>query len=110
MALRAAETLAREAVDAEVIDLRTLVPLDMPALLASVRKTGRVLVVHEAWVSGGVGAEILARLSEENLRLRTPPRRIGALPVPIPSGPLRRHALPNVERIVTAIRDTLRAG
>ena len=110
MALRASETLADEGQGIEVIDLRSLVPMDMAAVLASVRKTGRVLVVHEAWVSGGVGAEILARLSEENLRLRTSPRRIGALPVPIPSGPLRRHALPNVKGIATAILDALREG
>ncbi len=107
MALHAAETMATEHINVEVIDLRTLVPLDMTTVVSSVRKTGRVVIVHEAWVSGGVGSEILARLSEENVRLLATPRRIGALPIPVPSGPLRRHALPNAERIAGAIHEIL---
>jgi len=107
LALRAAETLVTEDISVEVVDLRSLVPLDMGTVLSSVRKTGRVVIVHEAWVTGGVGSEILARLSEAKVRLLAAPRRIGALPIPVPSGPLRRHALPNTERIAGAIREML---
>ncbi len=109
-ALHAAEALATEHINVEVMDLRTLVPLDMTTLASSVRKTGRVVIVHEAWVSAGVGSEILARLSEENVRLLAAPRRIGALPIPVPSGQLRRHALPNAERVAGAIHEILRSS
>jgi pyruvate/2-oxoglutarate/acetoin dehydrogenase E1 component len=105
LALRAASTLAREGVESEVIDLRSLRPWDAATVIASVRRTGRLVIAHEAWVAGGFGAEIAATVAGEALdHLLAPIVRVGALPVPIPSGPLRAHALPTHERIAEAIR------
>ncbi|MBI4503915.1 MAG: dehydrogenase [Chloroflexi bacterium] len=109
--LQAAATLAAEGVDVEVIDLRTLAPWDRDAVLASVRRTGRVVIAHEAWATGGFGAEIAATVAEHALEtLAAPIARVGALPVPVPSGHLRRLALPNAERIVAAVRAVLAAA
>jgi pyruvate dehydrogenase E1 component beta subunit len=104
-ALEAAERLAGEGIQAEVIDLRSLAPWDQPLVLESVGRTGRLVTAHEAWVSGGLGAEIAAVVAERALdALRAPPVRVGAAPVPIPSGTLRAHALPNAARIAAAVR------
>lgn len=91
---------------AELIDLRTLVPLDGDTLLASVRRTGRCLIVHEAVTRFGPGAELLARIAEEALfELDGPIHRYGALATPIPYSPgLEAAALPDVSGIVQAIR------
>jgi pyruvate/2-oxoglutarate/acetoin dehydrogenase E1 component len=105
MALRAAATLASEGIEAEVIDLRTLRPWDQQAVIASVRRTGRLVTAHEAWVGGGFGAEVVAMVAEHAAgSLVAPVRRVGAAAIPIPSGPLRPLVLPNVERIAEAIR------
>ncbi len=105
-ALLAAERLAGEGIDAEVIDLRTLTPLDLPAILRSVRKTNRAVVAHEACKQGGFGAELAARIQEEAFDdLDAPIQRVGALDVPIPySKPMEDHVLPDEQRIVSAVK------
>jgi acetoin:2,6-dichlorophenolindophenol oxidoreductase subunit beta len=92
-----------------VIDLRTLVPLDLETLLASVRRTGRALVVHEAVEGFGPGAEIAMRLTEELLyEIEGPIRRLGALPAPVPySPPLEEAVLPGPASIAEAVRALL---
>jgi pyruvate/2-oxoglutarate/acetoin dehydrogenase E1 component len=91
--------------DAEVIDVRTMVPLDVGPIVASVRKTGRCLVVHEAVERFGPGGEILARVIEEALfEIDGPVRRVGALPSPVPYSPnLEQLMLPSVDRISAAL-------
>ena len=106
-ALAAAEILAREGVSVEVVDPRTLRPLDEDAILGSVRKTSRALVVHEAWTTGGFGAEVSALIADRVfLDLDAPVRRLGAPDVPMPyNDALERATIPSVERITRAIRD-----
>jgi pyruvate dehydrogenase E1 component beta subunit len=106
--LQAAASLAREGIAAEVIDLRTLAPWDRETVLASVRRTRRLVIAHEAWVTAGFGSEIAATVAEHVARdLVGPVVRVGALPVPVPSGPLRQHALPNAEWVAWAVRKAL---
>jgi len=70
-----------------------------------VRRTGRLVTVHESWVSGGIGAEVVAAVAEACPEaLRAPAVRLGTAPVPTPSGKVRPHALPNAERIAAAVR------
>ncbi len=104
-ALEAAETLAGE-VSIEVIDLRTLVPLDFEAIAASVRKTGRLVVAQEAWTSGGFGGEIVRRVCEECFdALVAPPKVVGSADVPMPFSPgLEQAVLPDADAIVDAVR------
>jgi pyruvate/2-oxoglutarate/acetoin dehydrogenase E1 component len=110
VALRAASLLEEEGVNAEVVDLRTLAPLDADTIVTSVRKTGGLVTVHESWVSYGIGAEVAAICAERALEdLLAPVKRVGTKPVPVPSGAVRRHALPTPEDLVVAARD-LRAG
>jgi pyruvate/2-oxoglutarate/acetoin dehydrogenase E1 component len=106
-ALEAAETLARDGIEAEVIDLRTLVPLDREAILASVRRTRRLLVVHEAIRRSGYGGEIAAMVAEEAFDdLDAPPRRLAGVETPIPyAAHLERGVVPQVEDIVRAARE-----
>ena len=108
-ALAAAEELAREGVAAEVIDLRTLVPLDRDAVLASVRKTGRALVLHEDTRRGGFGGELAALLMEEAFfHLDAPLKRVTAPDTPVPySPPLEHDFLPGSEQVVAAARELL---
>lgn len=105
--LDAAEQLAEEGINAEVIDLRTLVPLDKETILESVKKTHRVLVVDEDYKSFGMSGELIAIIAEEALDyLDAPPKRLAVPDVPIPySRPLEQFVLPSVERIVQAARD-----
>ncbi len=106
--LRAADDLASEGIEVEVVDLRSIQPLDTFTVIESVRRTGRLVTVHEAWVTGGVGAEIVAAVAEASSGLlRAPVIRVGTAPVPTPSGKVRPHALPNTERIVAAIRQVM---
>jgi pyruvate dehydrogenase E1 component beta subunit len=104
-ALEAAETLAQKGIEAEVIDLRTIEPLDMQAVLESVRGTGRLLIVHESHSNCGLGAEIIARMYEQAPdTLIVPPRRLGAKHVPIPvAEPLENAVLPQPVDIVKAV-------
>lgn len=106
--MRAAAQLAEEGVEPEVVDLRSLAPLDADTIVASVRKTGGLVTVHESWVSYGIGAEVAAIAAERCLEdLLAPVKRVGTKPVPVPSGAVRRHALPNAEDVVAACRELL---
>ncbi len=105
-ALEAAESLASEGIDVEVIDLRTLTPLDEGTVLASVAKTGRLVVVHEAHRRAGFGGEIAAIVAERAFdALRAPVLRVASRDVPIPMAPnLERFVLPSVSDILQAVR------
>jgi pyruvate dehydrogenase E1 component beta subunit len=105
--LLAAETLSQEGIEAEVIDPRTLLPLDKATLIESVKKTGRVLIVHEAPLTGGPGGEIAAILAEEAFEhLEAPIKRIGAPFIPIPANPALEAAyLPKAEEISGKARE-----
>jgi 2-oxoisovalerate dehydrogenase E1 component len=105
-ATAAAEELSSEGVSVEVIDLRTIAPLDMEPILASVQRTGRLLIAHEAVVPFGIGAEIAATAAREAFwDLDAPVERIGAAPTPPPYAPeLERAWLPGREEIAVAIR------
>ena len=107
-ALAAAEGLAAEGVAARVVDLRSLVPLDLETLGAAARETGRVVVVHEAPLSLGMGAEIAARVMEEAFdHLQAPVARVTGWDVPYPPASLEESYLPSVERIASAVRMTV---
>jgi 2-oxoisovalerate dehydrogenase E1 component len=108
-ALEAAATLAAEGRQVEVLDLRSLVPLDFPAIAASVRKTSRVLVVHEDKVHGGFGGEIAARISSELFEhLDAPVDRVGSTFTPVGFNRiLERAILPDAARVLAAARKTL---
>jgi pyruvate dehydrogenase E1 component beta subunit len=110
--LDAAEQLAAEGIDAEVLDLRTLRPLDEAAILASVRRTHRAVVVDEGWRSGSISAEISARITENAFyELDAPVGRVCSAEVPIPySKHLELAALPSVDRIIAAARQAVSAG
>ena len=106
----AADALAKDGVSAEVIDLRTLVPLDETTVVASVEKTGRAVVVHEAARFCGFGAELAATLAEKAFySLRAPVARVTGYDTPFPYA-LEHEYLPNAERIVDAARAAVRAG
>lgn len=112
-ALEAAEALAADGIEAEVVDPRTLQPLDLPAIVASVRRTGRLVVAHEAVVRGGLGAEIAASVASEAAgALLAPVERVGAPFTPPPASPaLEALFVPDAAAIVAAARRTLgRAG
>ncbi|MBV9282300.1 MAG: alpha-ketoacid dehydrogenase subunit beta, partial [Chloroflexi bacterium] len=107
-ALAVSALAVREGIEAEVIDLRSLRPWDAEMVLWSVHRTNRLVIVHEAWVAGGFGAEIAATVAERGIYdLDAPIVRVGALPVPLPGGPLRAHALPTRAQIAAAIRRVL---
>jgi pyruvate/2-oxoglutarate/acetoin dehydrogenase E1 component len=105
-ALEAAETLAAEGIDTEVIDLRSLRPLDDEAIMASVTKTHRVLIVDEGWRSGSISAEIMARINEQAFfELDAPMRRVCTEEVPLPYAQhLEQAAIPQSEKIVLMAR------
>ncbi len=107
-ALDAAKMLAGEGIRVEVVDLRTLVPLDEEAVLASVRRTGRLVVVQEASLTCGFGAEIVARVAEKAGRwLKSPPRRVAFLDTPVPfDKELESAGMPDKNTIADAIRRT----
>jgi pyruvate dehydrogenase E1 component beta subunit len=110
-ALAAAETLARDDIQADVIDLRTLVPLDVDAIIASVRRTGRLLVADEDYLAFGFSGEIAALVAErlDGITLRAPVERLGVAGVPIPfSRPLEKAAIPQVDDIVVRCRRMMR--
>jgi len=106
-ALSAADILGQEGIKAEVLDPRTLVPLDRQAILESVEKTGRVVIVHEAPKTGGMGGEIAALIAEEAFySLDAPIKRVGAPFTPVPAHPiLEKFYLPNAEKIVAAAKE-----
>lgn len=108
-ALAAAAQLAEEGVEAEVIDLRSLVPLDFETVLASVARTRRAVVAHEAWRFGGFGAELAAQLHAELFgELEAPVARVGAASAPIPfSPPLEAAVVPGPDDVAAAVRSVL---
>ena len=107
--LKAAEQLAKEKIEVEVVDPRTLVPFDLATVLSSVEKTGRVVIADETHQSCGVAAEIAARIAESGFdKLKTAIRRVSTLDVPVPySPPLEEYIGPTEARITTAIRAAL---
>jgi pyruvate/2-oxoglutarate/acetoin dehydrogenase E1 component len=112
-ALSAAEELAKEGVSVEVVDPRSLVPLDDEAIRASVRKTGRLVVADEAGPTAGLSAEVAAVVVEDAAtfaRMKAPVKRVCALNVPIPYSPvLEDHVFPDRKRIAAGIREVLEA-
>jgi pyruvate dehydrogenase E1 component beta subunit len=109
--LAAADALAEEGVRAEVIDVATIAPLDMRTILASVEKTGRCVIVHEAARNVGVGAEIAARLADEGLlTLLAPIKRVTGYDTIVPLAQLEHAYVPDTSRILAAVRDTLEAA
>ena len=105
VALKAADALSSEGIEAEVIDLRTLNPLDTPAILSSARKTGRVAVVSEAHKTLGMGAELSALISEQCFeQLKAPVLRIAASDTPVPASILEKMSVPSEETVVQGVR------
>ena len=109
LALEAADDLAAEGISAEVIDPRTISPLDIDTIATSVKKTGRLVVVHEAVEQGGIGAEIVARVQQQAFfYLDSPIVRVAAVFAPVPAGPsLEKQFLPNKERIIETVRQAM---
>ncbi len=107
VALEAAAALAKDGIEAEVIDLRTLLPLDSETILTSVKKTNRLLIVHEDTRTGGIAGEIAAIVCESAFGdLDAPIARVTALDTPVPySPPLEEMFLPNAEKVVAAARE-----
>jgi len=111
-ALDAAERLSKEGIDAEVIDLRSLRPLDLDTIIASVRKTNRLVTVEEAWPVCSVGSEICAQVAMQAFdHLDAPPAKISGADVPMPyAANLEKLALPNAEQVVEAVKSVLYAS
>jgi pyruvate dehydrogenase E1 component beta subunit len=105
-ALEAAKRLAQEGIEAEIIDLRTLRPLDLETVVASVRKTNRILMVEEGWPICSIGSEICARVALEAFdHLDAPPTKVTGADVPMPyAANLEKLALPSVEQVVAAAK------
>lgn len=105
-ALDAAEELEKEGLDVEVIDLRTLAPMDKEAILSTARKTSKVMILHEASRTGGIGGEIAANIAEEAFEwLDAPIVRVAAIDTPVPySPPLEEYHLPQVKDVLDAAR------
>jgi pyruvate dehydrogenase E1 component beta subunit len=109
-ALRAADELAEQGISAHVLDLRSLVPLDVGGLVAAVERTGRVLVAHEAPLTAGFGAEVVATITEEAFySLDAPVRRVTAPDTPYPLSGVEDFYVPGVDRLVAAATDLVRA-
>lgn len=109
-ALEAAQELDKEGISVEVVDPRTLVPLDEETIIKSVSKTGRLIVVHEAVKRGGYGGEIASMIAESEAfdYLDAPIKRLGGVPTPIPYNPdLEKAAVPQVPDIIKAVKETL---
>ncbi|MFI0424905.1 alpha-ketoacid dehydrogenase subunit beta [Spongiactinospora sp. 9N601] len=105
--LEAAAAAREDGRSLEVVDLRSLNPLDVPAIVASVRRTGRCVVVHEAPVFCGFGAELAARVTEECFyRLEAPVIRVGGAATPYPPARLEEHYLPDLDRVLDAVDRT----
>jgi pyruvate dehydrogenase E1 component beta subunit len=104
MLLESAKTAAEEGIELEVIDLRSVSPLDMTVLLESVRRTGRLIVAHEAPQSFGVGAEIAARVTEQAFySLEAPVLRVTGYDTPYPPSRLEHEWLPNLDRVLDTV-------
>lgn len=106
--LAAADALARDGISADVLDVATLKPLDATAILRSVERTGRCVIVHEAPLTGGFGGEIAARVAEHALlSLLAPVRRVTGFDCAMPLPRLEQHYMPSVARILEACRDVM---
>jgi pyruvate dehydrogenase E1 component beta subunit len=108
-ALHAADTLENQGIDAEVIDLRTLNPLDTATVIESVKKTARAVVVYEGWLTGGAGAEVASRIYEAAFDdLDAPIQRVASADTPMPyNRHLEAAALPSPAQIVAAVERIL---
>lgn len=108
-ALSVADKLASENISVEVVDPRTLRPMDTDTFIASVKKTGRVVILHEAWVTCGIGAEIAAQIADRAFGvLKAPIKRIGPLESPAPMSPiLKRAYLPDDTKVINTIKELL---
>ncbi|MEH0421189.1 transketolase C-terminal domain-containing protein [Streptomyces sp. B21-083] len=111
IALDVARRLEEEGISAEVVDLRSLRPLDRATVCASVRRTGRAVVLEDDWLSYGIGAEIAATIQEGAFdHLDAPVRRVAAAEVPLPyAKPLERAALPDAAALTRVVREVLDA-
>lgn len=109
ISLKAAEQLAKEGIEAEIVDLRTLRPLDMDPVIESFKKTNRAVIVEEGWKSFGVGSEISARIYEQAFDyVDAPIKRVAQKEVPLPyNRTLEQSAIPNVEDVVAAVKEVL---
>ncbi len=109
LSLKAAEKLAQEGIEVEIVDLRTLRPLDMEPVIASFKKTNRAVVVEEGWRSFGVGSEIVSRIYEEAFDyVDAPIQRVAQKEVPLPyNAALEQAALPQVEDVIKAVKEVL---
>ncbi len=106
--IEAAKVAAEDGIELEVIDLRSVSPLDFPTVLDSVRRTGRLIVVHEAPHSFGVGAEIAARVTEDAFySLEAPVLRVTGYDTPYPPSRLEHEWLPNLDRVLDAVDQIL---
>jgi acetoin:2,6-dichlorophenolindophenol oxidoreductase subunit beta len=109
--LEVAKVMEKEGIDVEVVDPRTLVPLDFATIMSSVEKTGRVVLVDECHQSCGVAAELAARIAETGYKLKAPIRRVATHDVPVPfSPPLEEFVSPSATRIAEAIRRVIRSA
>lgn len=110
-ALEAAAELEKEGISVEVVDPRTIVPLDKETIINSVKKTGRLIVVHEAVRRGGIGGEIASMVAESEAfdYLDAPIKRLGGKEIPIPYNPnLEKAAIPQLPDIIAAVRETVK--
>jgi 2-oxoisovalerate dehydrogenase E1 component beta subunit len=106
--IESAAAAAGEDISVEVVDLRSLSPLDLTTIFASVRKTGRCVVVHEAPVTGGLGAEVAARITQECFySLEAPVLRVGGYSTPYPPSRMEEHYLPDLDRVLDAVDRSL---
>lgn len=110
LSLKAADQLSKEGIEVEIVDLRTLRPLDMEPVLESFKKTNRAVVVEEGWKSYGVGAEVVSRMYEEAFDYADAPiLRVAQKEVPLPyNRTLEQAALPQVPDIVAAVKEVLK--
>ena len=110
LAMKAADELAKEGIQVEVVDLRCLRPLDMGPVLESFKKTNRAVVVEEGWKSYGVGSEVASRIYEEAFDyIDAPIKRVAQKEVPLPyNRTLEQAALPQVEDVIAAIKEVLK--
>jgi pyruvate dehydrogenase E1 component beta subunit len=113
-ALAAAEALSKEGIDVEIVDLRTLVPMDVQSIVTSVKKTGRLLIAHEAMKRAGAAGEIAFRVSEAApdvvAAMKSPIKRLAAKNVPLPrSSELEAQLVPQVDDVVKAVKDVIEA-
>jgi len=109
LSLKAAESLSKEGIEVEIVDLRSLRPLDMGPVIESLKKTNRAVVVEEGWKSYGVGAEVVSRIYEEAFDyVDAPIKRVAQMEVPLPYNQnLERMAIPDVKDIIAAVKEVL---